>query len=186
MNSVEDDDDMLPEYDFSKGVRGKYAGRMGYGHSVTIHHEDGTSTTTDYPGTAASTPAPRVALKRYQERTLNTLDEFLRSSQMNGAKAAFEFMSAEAGRAGIMYQSDFGATPCVCLRLPTGGGKTLLASHAIRRIASSWLGSDAPVALWLTPSDAITSQTLNALKKPGHSYREALEQAVSSRVPLPR
>lgn len=44
-----DDDDMLPEYDFSKmgkPVRGKYAQRMREeGYSVTVHHEDGTSTT---------------------------------------------------------------------------------------------------------------------------------------------
>jgi hypothetical protein len=46
---VNDDDDMLPEYDFSKmgkPIRNKYAERMRQeGYSVTIHHEDGTSTT---------------------------------------------------------------------------------------------------------------------------------------------
>jgi hypothetical protein len=46
-----DDDDMLPEYDFSKmgkPVRGKYAQRIHEnGYSVTVHHEDGTSTTTN-------------------------------------------------------------------------------------------------------------------------------------------
>jgi hypothetical protein len=45
-----DDDDMLPEYDFSKmgnPVRGKYAQRIREnGYSVTVHHADGTSTTT--------------------------------------------------------------------------------------------------------------------------------------------
>ena len=59
-----DDDDMLPEYDFSKGVRGKYAARIGKPYSITVHAEDGTSTTTHYPGSAATTPAPRVALKQ--------------------------------------------------------------------------------------------------------------------------
>ena len=161
-----DPDEMRPEYDLRGGVRGKYAARMAHGHAVITRNADGTETTRYYPGPAS--PFPRVALKQYQERTLNTLEQFLRAAQMKGAKDAFEFISAEAGRAGIMYQSDFGATPCVCLRLPTGGGKTLLASHAIHRIASNWLGSDAPVALWLTPSDAITTQTLGALKKPGH------------------
>ena len=180
--NADDSDDMRPEYDLSNMVRGKYAARIGKPYSITVHAEDGTSTTTHYPGSAATTPAPRVALKQYQKRTLNTLEQFLRAAQMKGAKDAFEFISAEAGRAGIMYQSDFGATPCVCLRLPTGGGKTLLASHAIHRIASNWLGSDAPVALWLTPSDAITTQTLGALKKPGHSYREALEQVYGARL----
>jgi len=44
-----DDDDMLPEYDFSQsihGVRGKYAQVMReQGYSITVHHADGTSTT---------------------------------------------------------------------------------------------------------------------------------------------
>jgi hypothetical protein len=48
-NANDDDDDMLPEYDFSgsaRGVRGKYAQTIReQGYSVTVHHEDGTSTT---------------------------------------------------------------------------------------------------------------------------------------------
>jgi hypothetical protein len=39
-----DDDEMLPEYDFSKGVRGKHAHRVGKPYSVTIHNNDGTAT----------------------------------------------------------------------------------------------------------------------------------------------
>jgi hypothetical protein len=42
-----DDDDTLPEYTFSGGgVRGRYAKTLcENGYSVTIHHQDGTSTT---------------------------------------------------------------------------------------------------------------------------------------------
>jgi type III restriction enzyme len=36
---------------------------------------------------------------------------------------------------------------------------------------------DAPVALWLVPSDAIRTQTLKALQTPGHPYRAALADA---------
>lgn len=42
---VELDDDMLPEYDFSKmgkGVRGKFYKAYRAGHTVRIHKEDGT------------------------------------------------------------------------------------------------------------------------------------------------
>ena len=42
------DDDMLPEYDFSQGVRNnqqRAAALRKYGYSVTVHHPDGTSTT---------------------------------------------------------------------------------------------------------------------------------------------
>lgn len=45
-----DDDDMLPEYDFSgmKGVRGKYYQNMRKGYTVRVHNEDGTVTVRQY------------------------------------------------------------------------------------------------------------------------------------------
>ena len=174
--SGDDDDAMLPEYDFGKGVRGKYAERMAKGYTITVTAEDG--------GRKRIFPAPKRAfgLKQYQIRTLDTLEEFLRRARMTGAKSAFEMMAADAGRAGLAYQSDFGETPCVCLRLPTGGGKTILASHAIERIATQWLDSDAPAVLWVTPSDTITTQTITALKTPGHPYRLALEETYGARL----
>lgn len=38
-------DDMLPEYDFSNGVRGKHYQAYRQGHSVTVYQADGTSVT---------------------------------------------------------------------------------------------------------------------------------------------
>ena len=119
-----------------------------------------------------------LTLKRYQDAALEVLTGFLRSARMRGAKAAFE-------ESGYGYRSEpFGEVPCVCLRIPTGGGKTLLASHAIVRMAKEWQDSDAPTALWLTPSDTIRSQTLTALQTPGHPYREALEDAYGQRFQI--
>ncbi len=39
---------MLSEYDFSKGVRGKFHKSLSKGYSVTITHPDGTTTTERY------------------------------------------------------------------------------------------------------------------------------------------
>lgn len=36
------DDEMLPEYDFTGGVRGKHYQAYARGHTVTIHQADGT------------------------------------------------------------------------------------------------------------------------------------------------
>ena len=36
-----DSDEMLPEYDFSVGTRGKHYQAYRQGHSVTIYQEDG-------------------------------------------------------------------------------------------------------------------------------------------------
>lgn len=44
-----EDDGMRDHYDFSKGVRGKYAGMMKNGYTITIHEEDGSSRTAFYP-----------------------------------------------------------------------------------------------------------------------------------------
>lgn|GEM_PF-4008777 len=103
---------------------------------------------------------------------------FLRNARKRGAKAAFE-------ESGYGYRSEpFGEVPCVCLRIPTGGGKTLLASHAVVGMAKVWLDSGAPTAPWLTPSETIRSQTLTALQTPGHPYRVALEEAYGQRFQI--
>ena len=38
-------DEMLPEYDFRGGVRGKHSSAYRQGHTVKIHRSDGTTTT---------------------------------------------------------------------------------------------------------------------------------------------
>ena len=121
---------------------------------------------------------PTLALKSYQQTALDTLTAFAQAAQVGGAAQAFE---AVAGRP---YQSEpFGPdVPCVCLRIPTGGGKTLLAAHAIPLLARHWRASDAPVAVWLVPSDAIRAQTLRGLQTPGHPVRQVLAGAYGERL----
>ncbi len=43
------EEDILPEYDFTKGVRGKHYQQYQKGHSVTIHYEDGTTKVEHFP-----------------------------------------------------------------------------------------------------------------------------------------
>lgn len=43
-----DDGEMLPEYDFSKGVRGKHHRAYRQGYQVTIHKTDGTTEVRDF------------------------------------------------------------------------------------------------------------------------------------------
>ncbi|MDP1691252.1 MAG: DEAD/DEAH box helicase family protein [Burkholderiaceae bacterium] len=121
---------------------------------------------------------PSFALKRYQQQALTALENYLRAARIHGARSAFE------SEGGFGYNPEpFGDVPCVCLRIPTGGGKTLLAAHAIGRMAREWPSTAAqPLALWLVPSDTIRAQTLAALSTPGHPFREALGQAVGESV----
>ncbi|QIL42769.1 DEAD/DEAH box helicase family protein [Acidovorax sp. HDW3] len=113
-----------------------------------------------------------LTLKTYQEQALATLSTYAQAARLQGAAQAF------AQPAGRPYQAGaFGRVPCVCLRIPTGGGKTVLAAHAVPLLARDWAAVDAPVALWLVPSDAIRTQTLKSLQTPGHPYRAALVEA---------
>jgi type III restriction enzyme len=121
---------------------------------------------------------PSFSLKTYQSQALDALGLFLRQAQTSSLEMAWAAAMKREGIAGVPYRSDdLEGTPCVCLRIPTGGGKTLLASHAIAKIASEWTQRAFPVALWLVPSETIRSQTLSALQTPGHAYRAALELA---------
>ncbi len=114
-------------------------------------------------------------LKSYQLTALETLGSFARAAQVKGPALAFREL------VGRPYSPDpFGEVPCVCLRIPTGGGKTLLAAHAVRVLARDWRATDAPVTVWLVPSDTIRSQTLKALQTTGHPYRDALESSYGS------
>ena len=132
---------------------------------------------------------PAFSLKTYQSQALDSLERFLVSADNTGSLAAAwaaEMQrqspgddSSEGARVvAAPYRADaFGETPCVCLRIPTGGGKTLLASHSISLMARVWRRAEFPLTLWLVPSTTIRDQTLKALQQPGHAYRVALEAA---------
>ncbi|MFZ3123969.1 MAG: hypothetical protein WA129_02385, partial [Acidovorax sp.] len=89
-----------------------------------------------------------LTLKTYQQTALDALGAFARTARIKSPALAFREL------AGRPYNADaFGPqVPCVCLRIPTGGGKTVLAAHAVPLLAREWQGSDAPVAVWLVPS----------------------------------
>ena len=122
-----------------------------------------------------------ISLKNYQERTLAALERYLTLARIIGPKEAFEkFVTAEpTDRQPQMYRHRWGLhdVPYVCLRLPTGGGKTLLASHAVHIAANNFMERDFPFVLWLVPTNMIRKQTAEALKNPSHPYRETLNDA---------
>ena len=76
------------------------------------------------------------------------------------------------------------AIPNVCLKLPTGGGKTLLAAASVARVFGSWLGRHAGLVLWVVPNEAIYRQTLQALSDRDHPYRQILNVAGAGRVKI--
>ena len=108
------------------------------------------------------------SLKRYQQSTLDALETFFRRARVAGHVKAWDESPAarDTQNRPIPYDSaTMGAVPAVCVRIPTGGGKTTMAAHAIARVGQAYADTDAPVALWLVPSDAIRTQTLAALRE---------------------
>ncbi|MYC77454.1 hypothetical protein F4X10_16955 [Candidatus Poribacteria bacterium] len=77
-----------------------------------------------------------LPLKEYQERTLETLTEYYQNClRLQNANTAFYDLTQRP------YASVDGlpGMPYVCLRLPTGGGKTFVACHAVSITASELL-----------------------------------------------
>lgn len=74
--------------------------------------------------------------------------------------------------------------PNVCLKVPTGGGKTLLAASAVGLVHSRYLHRQTGIVLWIVPNDAIYQQTLAALSDRDHPYRQLLNVAGAGRVKI--
>lgn len=131
-----------------------------------------------------------MKLKQYQTDTLSVLRRFFEEARVAGPKSAYEAITKEPdqakrlGRYGGTYTplAELPAVPYVCLRLPTGGGKTILGAHSIGIARDAWVEKDYPMVLWLVPSNTIRLQTAEALKNARHPYRQALDEAFDGRV----
>lgn len=121
------------------------------------------------------------SLKNYQEAALEKFRSYLQLTTKFGGRTAFiqqtnlPFRDAPAVADG---------TPYVCLRIPTGGGKTIMAAHSIGIAAKEFLQVSNPMVLWLVPSTAILNQTIKALKNLDHPYRAALQQDFGRNVSI--
>ena len=71
------------------------------------------------------------------------------------------------------------SVPHICFKVPTGGGKTLLAASALER-----LNRQTGLTLWVVPTRAIYAQTKAALWNREHPYRQSLERASAGRVKM--
>lgn len=120
--------------------------------------------------------------KEYQRQALDAYEGFLRRYRSNGAARAYETCTREHFGLGIPYRAPQAFVnddiPCVCLRIPTGGGKTMIGGHAIRRVNDALLGVEHSLTLWLVPTDAIREQTLRMLKAPGELLHDSLSEAL--------
>lgn len=119
-----------------------------------------------------------LELKNYQKRSLETLETYLVTASAVGAKTAFIQLT------GWPYRevTQLPGLPYLCLRVPTGGGKTVIGCHAVGIAAKTYLQTEHAVCLWLVPTSTIKDQTLKALKDKKNAYRQVLEAAFGGLV----
>jgi len=122
---------------------------------------------------------------RYQKKILNNLREYLRLlddySPVDAYRSLWESRDVNitiAGMGGGMppYRDTIQGIPHVCFKVPTGGGKTFLATCAVRVIKDAIVQSGEGTVVWLVPSDTILEQTLATLKNVDHPYRQQLQK----------
>ncbi len=128
-----------------------------------------------------------MILKKYQEEALDAYEGFLLAYEAaveaapgtrNASRDAFEQCTQQHFKLKIPYHAPAALAesdvPVVCLRIPTGGGKTLIGGHAIARFKRSLLPAGTSLTLWLVPSDPIRTQTLRSLREPGQLLHDEL------------
>lgn len=128
-----------------------------------------------------------MELKQYQRDVLKEVGRFARTYAMtrDAATAYGVFMNAiglTPGQGGIeRYRDDLSGAPKVCVKVPTGGGKSFIGASAVRVLTEA-LPSRANVVVWLVPRREILSQTLRNMRNPEHFLRMALDRDFGGRV----
>ena len=118
-------------------------------------------------------------LKEYQQRCLDELAEYFGAvNRLGEAKLAFYEHTDRVYR----EVEDLPGLPYVCLRVPTGGGKTVMASHSVGTVCREYLRAERCLVFWLAPTTQIVDQTIAALRDKRHPYRQALDAAFGGSV----
>ena len=131
-----------------------------------------------------------MELKDYQKKVISDLKRFLEllTEKQNISKAynsLWEEKGVEVGMLGMpFYNSVINGVPQVCLKVPTGGGKTFLAANAIKPIFDSMPQVHPRAVVWLVPSDTILKQTHKALSDNSHAYRQKINVDFGGRVEI--
>lgn len=136
-----------------------------------------------------------LELKPYQKKVLSDLRRYLTYlAQPMSAYAAFQKYWAEHPAGKIVpeyntflepYKSQkLGNVPNICVKVPTGGGKTFIGCHALATIFDFYAENRPRTAVWLVPSRTIYEQTLQALQNPTHPYRQTLNKLFQHRIQI--
>ena len=130
-----------------------------------------------------------MKMKEYQQRVIEDLKKFLEQLETNSTAMAYKkFWSEKNISVGHFnaiqpYKNILNEIPSVCIKVPTGGGKTFIACNALKVICDKFSAQNKIIA-WLVPSDAILTQTLAALKNSNHPYRQQINHDFLNQVAI--
>ena len=117
-----------------------------------------------------------MRLKEYQERALKEVKGFLEQLEVWRPEAfrrgqwLFDFAEKAWEETGVprryLKKKDGlkRPLPVFCLKIPTGGGKTLLAVKTIDHVQNIYLKRQTGLVVWIVPTLQIYRQTLSRLK----------------------
>ena len=129
-----------------------------------------------------------MELNNYQKQVMRDLSAYLtcvnRGTNLYSAWREYWFAKDVAvGLGGVpSYNNSIERVPHVCMKVPTGGGKTFMACASVKRIFDAMPTGKPQVVVWLVPSDSILTQTVRNLSDVNHPYRQKLDQDFSGRV----
>ena len=129
-----------------------------------------------------------LALKKYQKKSISEFEEYLVQAKnfgsTKGHKIAFLILNPLPNERPSYQEHGLVGIPNVCIKIPTGGGKTLVACHMLHSLYDKFEQGkkDKGFIIWLVPTDAIRTQTLIGLKNRDHHYRESLDHYFSNNV----
>lgn len=140
----------------------------------------------------------KMILKEYQKHTLEVVREYLeqladlrvkamKARQLDAdldfdwARKAWE--KCVPSRSFVPRKNGLGEPlPSYCLKIPTGGGKTLLATKVVDLVSTHFTKQQTGLVLWIVPTTQIYNQTLRALKDRDHPYRQMLDLTSAGRT----
>lgn len=131
-----------------------------------------------------------MELKKYQNEVLSDLKEYIDNLLIsrNPSKAYNLLWMAKNVRVGYEgmqpYKELLPGVPSVCLKVPTGGGKTLLGCASLNVIFDKMPLDKKKVVVWLVPWDQILTQTYDSFSDKNHIYRQLLDRDFNSRVEI--
>lgn len=139
-------------------------------------------------------------LKKYQIKVVSALKQFLQTARdtktsfdiakqalpenmrhtLNWVQTTFQTSSLEyKDRCTNGLGNSF---PRMIIKVPTGGGKTLLAVESIREYQNLFAQKRTGLVVWIVPSETIYSQTVQKIRDKGNPLRQLLDQCSGNRT----